>query len=317
MRPQSICILGGTGFVGGHLAARLIRAGHAVRILTRNRDRHRQLTVLPGLELQQCEIYDANALAERFRGCDAVINLVGILNESGRSGAGFRRAHVELTRTAVAACHTARISRFLQMSALGASLEGPSHYLRSKAEAERFLRTESALHWTIFQPSVICGAGDSFMNRFAGLLRVLPLLPLARADARFSPVCVDDVVDAFYHALADDKTIGETYQLCGPEVYTLRELVLFARDTLGLRRPVFGLPDFLGWLQALVLEFIPGKPLSTDNFRSLTVDNVCTNNGFARLGIVPGSLRAAVPLYLGESRRSARYDSLRRAAGRQ
>ena len=165
--------------------------------------------------------------------------------------------------------------------------------------------------WTIFQPSVVFGPGDSFVNRFASLLRLLPLLPLARAQARFAPVYVEDVVSACLLAIDDRKTIRETYQLCGPDIYTLRELVCLVRDQLGLRRAVFGIPDWLGRLQAGLMDFVPGKPLSTDNFRSLTVDSVCDHDGFARLELPRSRLGDVMPTWLGRSQRAGRLARLR------
>jgi NADH dehydrogenase len=316
MRPLSIVVLGGTGFVGTHLCSRLIRDGHSVRVLTRNRERAKHLIVLPGLELVNANVHDAAVLTEQFRGRDVVINLVGILNESGRSGAGFRRAHADLARKVVAACRSSGVSRLLHMSSLRADENAPSHYLRTKGEAERAVREESGhVEWTIFQPSVIFGPGDGFMNKFASLLRTFPAVPLARAGARFAPVYVGDVVTAMARSLEDRHTYSATFQLCGPEVYTLKELVCYVRDLLGLKRSVFGIPDAIGATQAFVMDFVPGKPLSTDNFRSLQLDSVCTESGLARLGIPATPLRAIVPGYLGPREKNAQLSDFRRAAG--
>jgi NADH dehydrogenase len=198
------------------------------------------------------------------------------------------------------------------MSALHASDQGPSHYLRTKAAAERVVHDGCGeVGWTIFQPSVVFGTHDSFVNRFAGLLQWLPFLPLARANARFAPVHVEDVVSAFVLAMHDPKTISETYQLCGPEVFTLREIVCLVRDQLGLRRWVFGIPDWLARLQAAIMDFVPGKPLSTDNYLSLTVDSVCTHDGLARLDLERSSLRSVMPAYLGAEQRAGRLARLR------
>ena len=316
MRPLAIVVLGGTGFVGTHLCAQLIRDGHSVRVLTRNRERAKHLLVLPGLELVNANVHEPAVLAEQFRGRDVAINLVGILNESGRSGAGFRRAHAELARKVVAACRSSGVNRLLHMSSLRAGENAPSHYLRTKGEAERAVREESGhVDWTIFQPSVIFGPGDGFLNRFAALLRAFPVLPLARADAKFAPVYVGDVVAAMSRALEDRHTHCETFQLCGPEVLTLREIVCYVRDLLRLRRPVFGIPDALGAAQAFAMDFLPGKPLSIDNFRSLSVDSVCSEPGLARLGIPATPLRAIVPGYLGPREKNAQLSDFRRAAG--
>lgn len=320
MRPRKVCILGGSGFVGTQLCASLARRGHRMTVPSRNVARARHLGVIPAVRLVQGDVHDGNWLRDLLRGHDAVINLVGILNESGRGGAGFRRAHPELARRVVVACREARVDRLLQMSALNADADhGPSHYLRSKGEAERVVREEGGpdLRWTIFQPSVIFGPGDSFTHRFARILRLTPLvLPLARPEARLAPVWIGDVVAAMRVALEDDATAGESYQLCGPEVLTLREIVCFVRDELGLERRVVGLPDLLARVQAAILDFVPGKPFSTDNFLSLTVDGVCTGNGFARLGIEPQALRAVVPGYLGAGGGHGAFDRFRRRARR-
>jgi NADH dehydrogenase len=236
-------------------------------------------------------------------GQDAVVNLIGILNERGRDGSGFERAHVALARTLVAACRRQRVPRLLQMSALNADADnGPSHYLRSKGRAERVVRDECGadLQWTIFRPSVIFGPRDDFANRFARLLKAIPLaFPLARPGARFAPVWIEDVVAAFMRALADDATAGECYELAGPEILTLREIVAMVRDRLGLRRAIIGLPDFAARAQAAVCDFVPGKPFSTDNYRSLLVDSVARSDGFARLGIRPQPFSAILPRYPG------------------
>ncbi|MBX3704163.1 MAG: complex I NDUFA9 subunit family protein [Steroidobacteraceae bacterium] len=301
MAARSVCVLGGSGFVGTHLAAALAREGWQVTVPTRNPAAAGHIAMIPSLTLVAADVHDPGQLGPLCAGRTAVVNLVGILNERGRDGRGFRRAHTELARKLVDACRSQRVDRLIQVSALGADAErGPSHYLRSKGRAERLIREESGpdLRWTIFQPSVIFGPGDDFVNRFAGLLRALPVLPLARPRARFAPVWVGDVVTAIMRALADDATAGETYELCGPEVLTLRDIVAMVRGRLRLRRAIVGIPDFAARLQAAVFDFVPGKPFSTDNYRSLTVDSVCRSNGFARLGIRPQPLSALLPKYL-------------------
>lgn len=319
MRPQTVLVLGGTGFVGRHLCATLTGAGHAVRVLTRNTERARALRVLPGLAVTQGDPYDPRVLLREATGADAVVNLIGILNERGRSGAGFTRAHAELAGHVVAACGAARVGRLLHMSGLPAAADAPSHYLRSKAEAERRVRAApSGVAWTIFRPSVIFGPGDSFMNRFAGLLKVLPMVPLARSHARLSPVYVGDVCAAFSRALDDPRTAGHSLDLCGPRTMTLAEVVCYVRDELGLARLVFGLPDWAGALQAGAMELLPGKPLSLDNFRSLGVDSVSLEDGLARLGIARTPIEAIVPSYLtAQCATPVRQAALRRLRTRE
>ena len=318
MKPLSIVILGGTGFVGTRLLARLIKEGHRVTALSRDREQHKHLLVLPGLTLENCDVYDEAQLSERFRGKDVVINLVGILNERGFGGGGFRRAHTELTQVILQAARSAGVPRLLQVSALKASPEGPSYYLKSKGEAEKLIRDGgAALDWTIFQPSVMFGPGDSFLNRFAALLGAIPLVfPLARPNARFQPVLVDDVIEALLRCLRGGQSSRQTYELGGPQVYSLREIVELVAKLTGRRRWVIGLPDFVGRLQGFVMNFVPGRPFSSDNYRSLTVDNVCSEDGFARLGIKPQSMIASARQYLGALEDNARLSHDRATAGR-
>jgi NADH dehydrogenase len=303
MARRSVCVLGGSGFVGTQLCAALARQDWLITVPTRNPVAARHLKVLPALAVVAADVHDEDRLALLCAGQDAVVNLIGILNERGRDGSGFERSHVALARTLVAACRRQRVPRLLQMSALNADADnGPSHYLRSKGRAERVIRDEGGadLQWTIFRPSVIFGPRDDFANRFARLLKVIPLaFPLARPGARFAPVWIEDVVAALLRALSDDATAGECYELAGPEILTLREIVAMVRDRLGVRRAIIGLPDFAARAQAAVCDFVPGKPFSTDNYRSLLVDSVARADGFARLGIRPQPFSAILPHYLG------------------
>lgn len=319
-QPVSVCVLGGTGFVGSRLVTRLVGEGYRVKVLTRNREAHRDLLVLPDLDLTTADVHDPGQLAAQFASFDVVINLIGILNERGWSGAGFRRAHTELAAKVVQACKSSAVPRLLHMSSLGADAQGgPSHYLRTKGEAEATVRTQSEglVDWTIFRPSVIFGPGDSFTNRFARLLRRLPLaLPLARSNARFAPVYVDDVVEAMTRSLPIHVGGGRTFELCGPKSYSLAEIVRFIAGTLGLRRWVLGLPDLVGRFQALVMDFIPGKPFSSDNYRSLLVDSVCRQDGLAELAIAPRPMEAIVRQYLGATSAHGLLDAYRHHSGR-
>lgn len=296
MKAQRIVILGGTGFVGRHLVPRLARDGHAITVLTRNRDRKREISVLPRVRLVNADVHDPATLARRLAGADAAINLVGILNERGSDGSGFRKAHVELAASLTTACRETGVSRLLQMSSLRAG-EGESHYLRSRGEAEERVRS-SALAWTIFRPSVIFGDGDGLFFRFVDLLRIAPLLPLARAHAKFAPVFAGDVAEAFARALAHPRTAGQIYELAGPRTIELGELVRWTARLIGKRRVVLPLPDALGYAQALVGEWLPGKPISRDNFRSLKLDSVAREDGLAALGIVATPMEAVMPALL-------------------
>jgi len=312
---MKIMILGGSGFVGGHLARRLSRDGHEQVVVTRHAPLARRLRIIPGLSIRQFDPYDVDRLALELDDFDVLINLVGILNERGRDGSGFQRAHVDLVQGAIEACGKAGVKRFIHMSALQAG-NGESFYLKTRGQAEQLVR-ESGLDWTMFRPSTIFGPDDSFLNRFASLLTFSPMLPLARPDARFAPVFVDDVVEAFARAVADRDTIGEVYELCGAETLGLKEIVDWVAQQRGQRRCVIGLPDALGRLQGKVFDFVPGKPFSSDNFKSLQIDSVCSEDGFARLGIEPWAMREKAAEWLNPDDREQRYSRFRTRAGRE
>ncbi len=310
MRPQNIVVLGGTGFVGSHLVPRLQRDGHTISVLSRNREQHRELGVLPRVAVVNADVHDRSALAQHLAHADAAINLIGILNERGSDGGGFRAAHVGVTETLIGACVEARVPRLLQMSALRAG-EGESFYLRTRGEAETRVRA-APLAWTIFRPSVIFGPGDGLFLRFAQLLRLTPVLPLARAHAKFAPVYVGDVAEAFARALVHPHTAGQIYELGGPRTIELGELVRWTAQMIGKRRLVIALPDMLGYLQALIGEWLPGKPVSRDNFRSLALDSVPRTDGLAALGIVAAPMEVVMPAVLEGRGMQRRFDRMRR-----
>ena len=318
VKLKTICLLGGTGFVGHHLARRLVELGYHVRMLVRQRERHRDLLVLPTLTLIEADIHNLRVLAEQFIGCDAVINLVGILNEKGRDGSGFRAAHVDLPSKIMRACLACGIERVLHMSALNANATtAPSAYLRSKGEGEDLLHTASGLKVTSFRPAVIFGPGDSFINRFAALLRRIPLaFPLACPTSLFAPVYVEDVTEAFVQALQNPRTYGQRYDLCGPRVYTLKQLVEYTATTIRVNRRVLGLSDRLSRLQANLFEYLPGKIFSRDNYLSLRVDCVCHDTFPAVFNLTPKTLEAIVPGYLAHPSSKARYFAYRSHADR-
>ncbi|MFT7457361.1 MAG: hypothetical protein ACI909_000025 [Planctomycetota bacterium] len=316
---RKICMLGGSGFVGRTLANQLYAAGYQVKILTRHREPNRNnLIVLPELDLVETDIHDQNSLNRHFRDCDAVINLVGILNERGRNGAGFRHAHIELVEKIILACHENGISRILQMSALNADAEnGPSHYLRSKGEAEKLLFAEEGLQVSCYRPSVIFGSSDDFFNRFAQLLKMMPLIfPLACPHSRFAPVFVEDVAATFVRTLTDPHSYGKSYCLCGPLSYSLEELVKYTATCLNIKRHILPLTNSLSRLQAAVFDFVPGKPFSTDNYLSTRVDSVCMSNDLAKLGITARALEGVVPEYLANRKQRAHYHEYRQQSRR-
>jgi len=308
MTVKQLVILGGTGFVGSHLVPRLVQDGHRIVLLSRNREQHRELGVLPGVSVRSADVYNDDALRQHVAGADAVINLVGILNPSGRHT--FERTHVELSRRLLAACAAVGVDRLHQMSSLKAG-QGLSQYLKTRGEAETLVKA-SALNWTIYQPSVMFGAGDGLVSRFASLLRSMPALPLARASSKMAPTWVGDVVEAIARCIASD-TLGQrqTFELYGPEVLSLGDIVRKIRDGAGVKTPIIPLPDSLGRLQAQVAELLPGKPFSLDNFRSLRTDSVGKNDGYALLGIVAQPFSAWLPALLRGSARQRRLDQAR------
>jgi uncharacterized protein YbjT (DUF2867 family) len=245
MAEPSILVLGGTGFVGRHVVERLVARGFEVVVPTRRPDRARHLFVLPTVNVAVVDINSAADLKRLVQPASAVINLVGILNET--DGQTFQRAHVDLARNLIATCKGAGVRRLVHMSALNADPAGPSRYLRSKGEAEAEVMG-SGLDWTILRPSVIFGPEDAFLNLFAQLLRFAPVLALARADAKFQPIYVGDVAECIVRAVGLPVTVGRTFPLCGPTIYTLRELVRYAGEVTGRPRPIFALGPVLGRL---------------------------------------------------------------------
>lgn len=318
---NNILVIGGAGFVGRHIVSRLVGQGRRVTVPTRHRARARHLILLPTVEVVECDVNRDPELEQLVRGQDAVVNLVGILQGSRGTpyGREFARAHVELPRRVVAACERLDVRRYLHMSALGADPAGPSMYQRSKGDGEAAVRA-SALDWTIFQPSVVFGPEDRFLNTFATLARFLPVIPIGGADVRFQPVWIGDVADAFVNALENRATYGRTYELVGPKVYTLRELVEFAAAASGRPRRVVALPDGLARLQARTMELAPGEPLmSRDNLDSMKVDNIASRQPYApapELGLTPVEMEAEAPRYLAGLTARARLSAYRARARR-
>ena len=323
MKHSRILVVGGSGFIGSHVVARLAAQNRNVIVPSRRRERSRHLIMLPTVEVVEANVTEGDQLAGLVARCDAVINLAGILHgRPGRPyGPEFRSVHVELPRRLAELCRRANLRRLIHLSALGvgSGLEAtpPSMYLRSKAAGEQALREMPELDWTIMRPSVVFGPDDRFLNLFATLQRWLPVMLLARPTARFQPIFVGDVAQAIVNALDNPVTFGKTYELVGPEVFSLRDLVALAGRLTGHPRPIIGLSDRLGRLQAAMLEFAPGPTLmSRDNFDSLAVDNVAgrTDSALAAdLGVVALPLSAIVPGYL---RSSDRYNEARQHAHR-
>jgi len=324
MRENNILVLGGGGFIGRHLVAALVARGARVTVPARRRERAKHLILLPTVEVIETDVLVPGVLEQLVEGRDAVFNLVGVLHsrrgwpdERGPNdyGPDFARAHVEIPQALVNACHSRGVRRLLHVSALGAAPDAPSEYLRSKGVGERLVLADDELEATVLRPSVVFGPEDNFLNLFARLARLVPVLPLGSAQAQFQPVYVGDVVKVMLAALDSRSAAGKRYDLCGPTRYTLAELMHTVCKMIGRRRWIVGLPDWMSMLQAWFLEWTPGPLMSRDNVRSMRVPSVC--DCALPFGVVPTPLEAVAPGYLGAgiSPRS-RYVTLRWRARR-
>ena len=274
---MKICILGGTGFVGRSLISALSKENYTITVITRDFDKNKDLAIYPNLKLIQEDVYNEKRMLEVSKSHDVLINLIGILNEKGFRGKGFYLAHSKIARIILNVCKQNRIKRILHMSALNADPGGSSHYLRTKGEAESFLHTygERFADVTSFRPSVIFGTEDSFINRFSDLLKYIPFVfPLACAQTRFAPVYVGDLVNFMKDSIDDVSSFNKKIDICGPKIYTLEEIVKIVIDVKGYSTRVIPLNNALSKFQAVMMEFLPGKPFSIDNFNSCLVDSI-------------------------------------------
>lgn len=316
MKIKTIAIIGGTGFIGHHLTAKLANKGYDCRVITRHSHRHTDLKT--SATLIEASVFDRSQMLHALRGVDAVINLVGILNESGRHSS-FRRIHVNLVEQLISTCHEAGVKRYLHMSALNADQgQGTSQYLRTKGEGENRAHTLSQPHIAVtsFRPSVIFGTDDSFINRFSALLNIPGPMPLACPKARFAPVHVEDVVDAMANALELQSTHGRHFQLCGPDILSLRDIVKLVAYYRGKKKTIIGLPNWASRLMASLLRFVPGKPLTPDNYLSLQQDSVCSHNNMHELGIKAKSFKATIGAIIENDTKNKQLNRFRKLSGR-
>ena len=319
MKARKVLVIGGSGFVGSAIVRRLSAQGVKDMVPTRRRERSKHLILLPGVEVVEADVNDDAVLNRVVSGMDAVFNLVGILHGDSGSpyGRKFKAAHVDLPRRVGAACAAAGVPRLIHMSALGVATDAPSMYLRSKAAGEDAVK--AAAHdvaLTIFRPSVIFGSDDRFTNLFATMQRVLWVLAVGGADARLQPVHVEDVARAMVGAMDNPSTSGRTYDLAGPAVLTLKEIIQCVGRISGHARPVLALPAGLARLQAWFMEFMPFQILSRDNLDSLKVDSVSSACFAPELGVTPVSMEAVLPGYLSGRAPRERYMQLRDHARR-
>ena len=320
MDIKKVLLLGGSGYVGTYIVNRLSQRGIEVTVPTRRRERTKALIIQPNVLMPEVNINSEEVLVELMQGQDAVINLVGILHSRDvvlPYSKDFAAAHVELPKKIVAACKKAGVRRLVHMSALGADPKGPSEYLCSKGDGEAVvMAAQGELDVTVFRPSVIFGLGDSFLTMFAGVLRKLPFFPLGSGHARFQPVWAADVADAFVASLGDVSTFGQAYDLAGPTVYTLRELVDYTAKLVGSTARVIPLPEGLAYLQAGLMWLAPNPLMSPDNLRSMQVDNVCDGNCNLPPDWKPTPLEAVAPTYIAHKTPKGKLDGFRYRAGR-
>ena len=319
MIAPRVLVLGGSGFVGRQVCEQLARLGWHITVPTRRAVNAARVQSLPGLTVIEANVHQEADLARLMPGHDAVVNLVAVLHGSEER---FESVHVDLPGKIASAMKKAGVQRLVHISALGADPQGPSMYQRSKARGETVLHN-AGLQLTVLRPSVIFGAEDKFLNLFADLQAVAPFMPLAGSGTRFAPVWVGDVARAVVVCLQKLDTIGQTYELCGPDVMTLGELVQRAGQWAGVNegrgRPVIGLPMWVGWLQAAAMELAPGEPLmSRDNLASMKVDNIATGQlpGLPALGISAASAAGVAPTYLGHRGPRSKLNRWRAGAGR-
>lgn len=313
MKVKNICILGGAGFIGRHVVRELDLAGYPIKVLTRRRENARHLLPLPNVQVVECDILNDTALHDATKGCDAVINLVGILHPSRRTT--FEAIHGDLPRRLAAICKDTGTRRLIQISALHASSAAPSIYLRSKAIGEAAIKA-SKLNWTIFRPSVVFGEGDNFLNLFAKIARLTPIIPIAAPGARFQPIWVEDLAHAIASSVNNPQTWQQCYEMCGPSIYTMKQLVKLAAKAVGAKPCVVGLNSHLSYLQALLMEHLPMQLMSRDNLRSTTIDSVSTSPFPAIFGITLTAVEAIAPRYLTNNTPRANYLRYRQTAGR-
>ena len=292
-----VCILGGTGFVGHSVVRQLSEAGYTVKVLTRNGQKGKHLTQHRGVQVIECNVLNHNALKQALKSTSAVINLIGILHENKKTT--FDDIHANLPRDLAKICVECSIPRLIHMSALQASDNAPSKYLRSKAKGEgQIMQYANKINITIFKSSVIFGACDNFINLFTKLIKFLPIILLAKPNAKFQPIYVEDVSMALVKALDDKRTFGKAYELAGPKIYSLQELIQLVAKTANKNRLIIGLNDQLSYLQAWAIELLPVKMMTRDNLLSMEVDSISEQQSLDYFEFRPKALEAVLPTYI-------------------
>jgi uncharacterized protein YbjT (DUF2867 family) len=309
---KRVTIFGGSGFIGRYLVRRLAAEGWVVRLAVRDPVDAAFLKTAGGVGQivpMRCNVRDDAAVAVAVTGVDAVVNLVGVLYEFGKQR--FDALHAEAPARIARAAAAAGVSRVVHVSAIGADPNSEIKYARTKGLGEQGLRREFPAA-TILRPSLVIGAEDQFFNRFAAMARLLPVLPLIGGGrSRFQPAYVGDVAEAIHRVLDNPATAGKTYELGGPRVYTLREMMELMLKVIGRRRCFVSIPFGLAEFQAAFLQLLPVPPLTRDQVRMLERENVVTAGmpTFQDIGIQPQAIEAILPTYLDMYRRGGRYSA--------
>ena len=312
---MNICIVGGSGFVGTYFVNKLASQGHSLKVITRRPERHRYLRTLPNVKLTTIDFFSNKILERQIDTYDVVINLAGILNPSGPNS--FELVHEKVSNRIAEATLAVGTPRLLHMSALNADEKGPSQYLRSKGRAQRAVLATKGLNVTTFSPSVIFGPQDSFFNRFASLLKVMPVFfPLTCAKARFAPIYIGDVADAFINSIDKPETFGKNYKLCGPQAFSLYELVQYTAQQINSSSTIVPLNQFFSKPMIMLMDLFPGAPITMDNYNSMKQESVCTDAIAEELGVKVRSIESIVPQYLSGKDFSGQMDLLRKQSRR-
>ena len=303
-------IFGGTGFVGSNFAQKLSPLATEIVVITRDIERNKSLRMIPNLQLVPASISDSKTIRDVLKNAEIVVNTIGILNEFDQIST-FENIHFKFLQRLSQEIKVNNIKRFLHISSLNAKIDQMSDYLHTKGKAEDFILNEmsSFCNTTIFRPSIVFGEEDSFFNKFAKLLKFIPIFPLACPYARFQPIYVGDLTDFMISCISNIETYNKRIDTVGPKIYTFSELIKLTTKTMGIRRVIIPLNDSLSKAQAYVFQNLPGKLFTIDNYYSLQIDSVSENGYMGKT-----TVEQTLPNYLNIKDES---EELRKKAGRK
>lgn len=313
MAGKLVTIFGGSGFIGRYVVQRLAARGDRVRVAVRRPNEALFLKPLGDVGQVKpvaCNIRNADSVAQAVAGADAVINLVGVLHNSGKQT--FDALHAVAPGVIAAAAQDAGATTLTHVSAIGASAESAAAYAQTKAQGETALR-DGFSQATILRPSLVIGPEDGFFNRFAKLAKMLPILMMPGTETRFQPVCVTDVADAIVRAVDGGKGVaGQTFELGGPQIYTFRQMLKLMMDHIGVHRPIVRMPSGLASLSGMMMGLLPNPQLTLDQVRQLQTDNVVSDGAktFKHLGITPDPISSLLPKYMVQYRPKGQFSKI-------